>query len=155
MFDVVSAVIAGLAGGSAMIVILYGGIAMMPEQMKMNLLRLLGTMMLPDGTMAYVAGAMIHAVMSVVFALIHVGFYSALGLENDLLLWGLLFGAVHWMVAGMAMGMMPMLHAGIKSGTVEAPGFFALSHPMMTTAGFLVLHLLFGVVVAMVYSVLA
>ena len=154
MFDVVAAVIAGLGGGAVMIVILYGGIAMMPEQMKMNQLRLLGTMMLPDGAMAYVGGAMIHAVMSVGFALIHVGFYSAFGLENNLVLWGLLFGVVHWTVAGMGMGMMPMMHLGIKNGTIEAPGFFAMSYPMMTSVGFLMLHLVFGVVVAAVYGAL-
>ena len=72
-FDGGAALVAGLAGGAAMVVILYMGMAMMPTQMRMNLLRLLGTMMLPDGTMAYVAGTMIHAVMSIAFALAHVG----------------------------------------------------------------------------------
>jgi len=36
---------AGLLGGRVMTVILYMGIGMMPSQMKMNLLYLLGSMM--------------------------------------------------------------------------------------------------------------
>ena len=78
MFDVGFAVIAGLVAGAAMAILLYMGIAMMPGQMKMNQFRLLGTMMLPDGTMAYIGGGMMHAVMSIVFGLIHVAIYTAL-----------------------------------------------------------------------------
>ncbi len=61
-----------------MAILLYLGIAMMPGQMKMNQFRLLGTMMLPDGVMAYIGGGMMHAVMSIVFGLIHVAIYTAL-----------------------------------------------------------------------------
>ena len=151
-----------------MVVPLYMGLAMMPSQMKMNLFLLLGTMMLsskpmayatggttyPNKPMAYVAGAMVHAVMSIVFGLIHVAIYAAFGLESNLVAWGLLFGAVHWVIVGMALGMMPMMHAGIKKGIIGAPGAFASSYPMMTVGGFLMLHLLFGVLVALVYSAL-
>ncbi|MFQ6027419.1 MAG: hypothetical protein ACE5Q6_08000 [Dehalococcoidia bacterium] len=154
MIDVVSAIIAGLVGGAAMAAILYLGIGMMPNQMKMNQFRLLGTMMLPDGAMAYVGGAMIHAVMSIVFAIIHVALYAAFGLDSNLVVWGLLFGAVHWAVVGMALGMMPMMHVGIKNGTIGAPGAFAMGYPMMTTGGFLMLHLVFGLLVGLVYGAL-
>ena len=91
MFDGGFAVISGLAGGAAMVAALYMGIAMMPGQMKMNLLRLLGTMMLPDGTMAYMAGGMIHAGMSIVFGLLHVAIYAAFDLESNLAAWGTTF----------------------------------------------------------------
>ena len=75
-FNAGAAIIAGLIGGSIMAMLLYMGIAMMPNQMRMNLFLMLGTMMIfRGGPMAYVAGAMIHAVMSIVFALIHVAVY--------------------------------------------------------------------------------
>ncbi len=51
-----AAIVAGLVAGAAMAILLYMGIAMMPGQMKMNQFRLLGTMMLPDGVMAYIGG---------------------------------------------------------------------------------------------------
>ena len=60
-----------------MIVPLYMGIATLPTQMRMNMLRLLGTMMGPDRAIAYVMGGMMHAAASIVFDLIHVGLYKA------------------------------------------------------------------------------
>ena len=143
---------AGLLGGLAMTAVLYMGIAMMPAQMKMNLLYLLGTMMFRRTMVVYMAGIMAHAAMSILFALIHVSIYEAVDLDTNLAAWGLLFGAGHYMVSGMAMGMMPMMHAGIRSGDVQAPGAFALRYPMATSMGFLMLHLLFGVLVAVFYD---
>ncbi len=143
---------AGLLGGLAMTAILYMSMAMMPSQMKMNLLHLLGTMMFRPTPVVYMAGAMMHAANSVVFALIHVGIYEALDLNTNLAAWGLVFGAVHYMISGMAMGMMPKLHAGIRAGIVQAPGAFAMSYPAGTAMGFLMLHLLFGVLVGVFYD---
>ena len=144
---------AGLIGGGVMTVILYMGIAMMPSQMKMNLLYLLGSMMVKQKAMAYVAGAMMHAMMSIAFALAHVGVYEALNLDSNLLAWGLLFGLVHYLVVGMALGMMPMMHPRIQSGAIQAPGAYALAYPKATAAGFLMLHLLFGLLVGGFYDV--
>ena len=153
-FDPASAIYAGLIGGAAMIVPLYMGIAMIPSQMKMNLLLLLGTMMLfKGGMMAYAAGAMIHAVMSIAIALIHVAVYQGIGLESDLAAWGVLFGFVHWIVVGMGLGMMRFMHPLIRSGQMDGPGPFALNYPAMTVVGFLMLHLLFGVLVGTFYEV--
>jgi hypothetical protein len=144
---------AGLLGGLAMTAILYMGIAMMPGQMKMNLLYLLGTMMFRQTTVVYMAGAMAHAGMSIVFALIHVGIYEAIGLDSNLAAWGLLFGLAHYMAAGMALGMMPMMHAGVRSGVVRAPGVFAMGYPQGRAMGFLMLHLFFGLLVGVLYDV--
>ena len=132
--------------------ILYMGIAMMPRQMKMNLFLVLGTMTLNRGPMAYVIGAMVHAGMSVLFALAHVALFDALDLNSSLAAWGLLFGLVHWVIVGMALGMMPAMHRGIRSGQVEAPGAYAMGYPPMTTMGFLMLHLLYGVLVGAFYT---
>jgi hypothetical protein len=65
------AVIAGLVATGAMTMVLYAGIGMMPKQMTMNFLYMKGTMAVTDRTQAYLLGAM----MSVIFALIHVGLY--------------------------------------------------------------------------------
>ncbi len=144
---------AGILGGSIMVAILYMGIAMMPSQMKMNLLYLLGTMMFRNTMVVYMMGIMAHAAMSILFALIHVGIYEAVDLDSNLAAWGVLFGLGHYMVSGMALGMMPMMHAGIRSGEVEAPGAFAMGYPKATATGFLMLHILFGVLVAVFYDV--
>ena len=144
---------AGLVGGMAMTALLYMGIFMMPGQMKMNLFYLLGSMMFGERMMVYMSGAMMHAMMSVAFALAHVGIYQAFGLDTNLALWGLVFGAAHWVIAGMGMGMMPMMHPKVRNGSLAAPGAFAMGYPMGTVVGFLMLHLMFGVLVGVFYDV--
>ncbi len=146
------AILAGLIGGSVMAAILYMGIIMMPQQMKMNLFMMLGSMMLPVGAAAFVMGAMMHAGMSVVFGLIHGAVFSAADIDSAQAAWGLLFGLVHWAVVGMALGMLPMMHPRIRDGEIEAPGFYALRYPPMTAMGFLMLHLVFGVIVGALYG---
>ena len=134
--------------------LLYMGIGMMPRQMKMNLFLMLGTMMFREPSMAYVAGAMMHGMMSIVFGLIHVAFFTAFDLETSLAAWGILFGLVHWMVTGMGLGMMPVMHPLIRKGEMGAPGAFALNYRSMTAVGFLMLHVLFGILVGASYAAL-
>ena len=151
-FDVGAAIVAGLIGGSAMGVLLYMGIGMMPNQMKMNLFLMLGTMMVEDRKMAYVAGAMMHAAMSVAFGLVHVALFVAFDIETNLAAWGLLFGFGHWIFAGMGLGMIPIMHPVIKRGDMAAPGAFAMRYPSMTAMGFFMLHIVFGVLVGATYG---
>lgn len=161
------AILAGLAGGAAMAVILYMGIIMLPQQMKMNLFMMLGSMALPVGAAAFLMGAMVHAGMSAVFGLVHAAAFSILDIDSNQAAWGLLFGGVHWAVVGMALGMLPLMHPRLRragkglaanagdsdpDGLLDAPGFYALNYPMMTALGFLMLHLLFGVVVGALYG---
>ena len=151
--DFPAAIFAGLVGGAAMTALLYMGILMMPSQMKMNILYMLGSMMFGDRMMIYMSGVMMHAANSIAFALAHVGIYLAFDIDSNLAAWGLVFGSVHWVISGMALGMMPMMHRGIKEGTLQAPGAFAMKYPMGTVMGFLMLHLAFGVLVGVFYDV--
>ena len=153
-FDAAAAIGAGLIGGAVMALMLYMDRAMMPAQMRMDLFYLLGTMtpMPLSRGMVYMAGALMHAGASVVFGLAHAGVFDAVSVDADLAAWGLLFGAVHWMIAGMALGMMPMLHPGVRAGRVADPGPFAVKLGPMTAMGFLILHLVFGVLVGALYE---
>lgn len=117
---------------------------------------------------AFVMGAMIHAGMSVVFGLVHAAVFSIADIDSAQAAWGLLFGLVHWAVVGMALGMMPLIHPRISyegprlipaakanphpEQLLDPPGFYALSYPPMTALGFLMLHLLFGVVFGALYG---
>ena len=74
-FEPGAAIVAGLIGGGVMLVFLYMGMAMMPNQMRMNLLLMLGTMMLPAGVMAYAAGLMMHAAASIAFFAFHEAYH--------------------------------------------------------------------------------
>ena len=154
-FDGGAAIWAGLIGGAVMSMLLYMGIGVMPRQMKMNLFLMLGTMIFTNRGMAYVAGAMMHAVMSMAFGILHVALYSAFGLESALVTWGVLFGFAHWLVSGMGLGMVKTMHPVIRRGEMQAPGAFALNYPSMTAVGFFMLHILFGIFVGGFYTALS
>ena len=92
-------------------------------------------------------GWMAHFMMGAVFALIYAALWSA-GLGAPTLIGGILFGAVHFVVVGLMLGGIPMMHAGIKAGTVQAPGVLMLNGGIMGLMGGLVGHILCGLVVA-------
>ena len=153
-FNIGAAIIAGVVATVVMTIVMYMGRAMMPQQMPMNILHMLGTMMTRSTGPAYVMGTMMHGVMGIVFALIHVAVFVAFGLEA-LLAWGILFGVVHWVIAGMGMGMMSTMHPVIRSGEMPAPGPFVKNLPMMNVMGFLMVHVIYGLVVGGLYQALA
>jgi hypothetical protein len=51
--------------------------------------------------------------------------------------------------------MMPMMHRGISNDEVEAPGFFAMKAGGPTAMGFLMLHLVYGILFGVVYGAMA
>ncbi|MBT3995008.1 MAG: hypothetical protein HOF01_04345 [Chloroflexi bacterium] len=147
-----AAIYSGLIAGAIMLIPIYLGRMMMPEQMKMDLLKMLGTMMMPVGGMTYGIGLMIHAVMSIVFASAHAAFYLWLDIDSSFAI-GIVFGLVHFIGTGMFFGMLSSsLHRGIRDGAVEAPGFFALKLGGATAMGALVVHIIFGLVVGGLYE---
>ena len=151
-YDIVAAVVASLVATGVMTAMMYMGRAMMPAQMPMNILYMMGSMMSRSSGPLYLMGFMMHFGMGVIYAIVHTSLYQAFGLESELLVWGLLFGAVHWVVASMGMGMMGSMHPRIRDGELAAPGAFLKNYPMMSVVGFLMLHLMFGLVVGSVYE---
>ena len=151
-FSLGAAIGAGIAGTAVMTGLLYMGIAMMPRQMTMNILYMYGSMMTRAKVPAYVIGAMVHIGLGTLFAIIHTSLYAGLDLETNLAAWGLLFGFVHWMAAGMMLAMVGPMHPLMRSGELAAPGAFALKFPAFTVVGFLMLHLVYGVVVGSLYE---
>lgn len=149
--NILSAVIAGIAG-----TIVFTAVLMMAPKMgmpKMDIVDLLGSMFSDKSNRAL--GWMVHLMMGVVFALIYALLWS-LGFGASTWGIGLIFGAIHWLIVGMVMGMIPMMHAGIKSGVVKAPGLWMTGNGggHMAFMGGLVGHMIFGAVVALVYAAL-
>ncbi len=147
-----AAIVAGVVGTVVMTALLYMGVGMMPRQMTMNLLYMLGTMMTGNKVMAYGIGTMMHGTMGIAFGLIHIAVFQALGLVSAVALWGLLFGFVHYLIVGMGMGMIGTMHPMMRNGQMAAPGLYVRNFPAMTVMGFLMLHLVYGLVVALLYQ---
>lgn len=149
--NIIGAIIAGVIGTIVITMVM----AMAPKMgmPKMDMVGMLGAMFSPEGNRTL--GLAIHLMMGVVFAIIYALLWS-LGIGTQGLLWGAIFGAGHWLVAGSMMGGMPMMHAGIKAGTVQAPGVFMLqTGGVMAFMGGLMGHIIFGLVVTLVYGFFA
>ena len=152
-YSIGAAIAAGVLATVVMTAMLYMGMAVMPRQMPMNILYMLGTMMMSGNKMmAYVAGTMMHAMMGIVLALAHAGVIEGLDLTSALVAWGVLFGFVHWIMVGMGMGLIGTMHPLMRSGQMPAPGLFVSNLPKMTVMGFLMVHLVYGLVVGVLYE---
>jgi len=144
----IGAIIAGLAGTVVMTTVM----AMAPRMgmPKMDIVGMLGSMFNPAGNRSL--GLVMHLMMGVVFAIIYALLWNA-GVGAVNWLWGVIFGAVHWLVTGMMMAGIPMMHAGIKAGKVEAPGAFMMKEGgIMAFMGGLIGHMVFGLVVVLVFG---
>ncbi len=148
--NILSAIIAGVVASLVFSMILWMAPKMgMP---KMDIVSLLGSMF---GTKVnLVLGWIMHLMMGVIFALLYAFLWSR-GIGAATWLGGLIFGAVQWLIVGMIMGMIPMLHVGIKSGGVKAPGLWMTNNGgLMAFMGGLVGHMIFGAVLAISYGLL-
>ena len=145
--NVLAAIIAGLFG--TVVLTMFTSMAPKMGMPKMDMVGMLGSMFGAPGNRGL--GLFIHLMMGVVFGLVYAYLWSA-GVGAATLVGGIVFGIVHWLAAGMMMAPMPMMHAGIKSGDVPAPGAYMINNGgMKAFMGGLVGHAVFGVVVALIY----
>jgi hypothetical protein len=149
--NVLSAIVAGLAATLVMSMVM----AIAPKMgfPKMDIVGMLSTMFSKKGIP--ILGWMMHLMMGVVFALAY-AFLWSLGIGAATWLYGLIFGAVHWLIVGVIMLMIPMLHIGIRSGAVKAPGLYMTGNGggWKAFVGGLMGHMIFGLVVALVIVLL-
>lgn len=146
--NVIAAIISGLAGTIAMSLLM--AVAPMMGMPKMDMAGMLGTMF---GKANRPLGWALHLMMGSVFALIYAILWS-LGIGAPTVAFAVGFGAAHWAVVGLGMSMVPVMHAGMRSGEIAAPGVWMMKQGgMMSFAGGLLGHLVFALVVVLVYNV--
>jgi hypothetical protein len=148
--NILNAIVAGIVA-----TVVFSAVLLMAPKMgmpKMDIVSLLGSMFSARSNQAL--GWMMHLMMGIVFALLYAFLWSA-GISGATWLGGLIFGAVQWLVVGMVMGMIPMLHVGIKSGVIKAPGLWMTNTGgLMAFMGGLAGHMIFGTVLALSYAAL-
>ncbi len=146
--NILGAIVAGIVGTIVMTMVMV----MAPKMglPKMDIVGMLGSMFSAESNRKMGMG--MHFMMGVVFAIVYAILWNA-GIGTASLLGGIIFGAVHWLVSGVMMGGVPMMHAGVKAGTVNAPGIYMTNNGgMMAFMGGLIGHVIFGLVVALVYG---
>lgn len=148
------AIFGGAVAAMAMLVVIYGGRAM--GMTRMDLLRTLGTMVLPkaDEKVVYGVGLMMHLMMGAAFGLLHAGLLHAFDPSSGGAAFGLgiLIGAVHGMlVTGGMPFMLKMAHPLVKDGTIEDPGIAMSGFGKMTPMGMVMAHAVYGIVIGIIY----
>lgn len=83
-----------------------------------------------------------------------IGLVYAAGFETfrrSGMMMGMLFGFMHWIVSGIAMGILPSMYALVPE-LLGVPGFFAIYFGTITVVGIGVFHMLFGAAVGALYE---
>jgi len=154
-YDAGSAIVAGLVGGIAFLIVVYMGLGV--GMTRMNFLHMLGSMVAPRSprSTTYAIGLVVHLMMSAVFGLVHAGLLTAIGVSSvgSAAAWDLLIGAVHGVAVLVVLPMMlAMAHPLVRSGDLERPGVAMVGYGSMTPAGSLMAHVAFGLVTGAIYA---
>lgn len=148
--DIWAAVIAGLAGTAIMTgMMLFGRQLNLPA---VDAHGILGHVNHPQ--QASPLGYIAHFLLGALFAIGYAFVFEVTSFNIYLL--GAVLGTIHWLAVGWMFGLAPIMHAGMKSGLIEETGPYMLKS--LGVAGFiagLIGHIVFGLVVAVVYSALA
>jgi hypothetical protein len=150
VFEFWPALLAGIIGGAVM-----AGMRMVAQvagiDLKMDMPRTWGSMLRDHGGPGRLLGMAVHLIVSGAIALIYAWVFDWIGADDDLWLWGLLGGTIHWVIAGFFVAMMPAMHPEIPERR-PAPGAFVKNFGAPDVPAFLMGHLLYGVVVGILYA---
>ncbi len=146
------AVIAGIVAGIIM-VLMSKVMKAAGAPLDMDVVRMWGTMLKLHGGAMRVVGWVIHLVASAAIALLYAWGFDLLGVDDNLWLWGLFGGVIHWVLGGLFLILVPPMHPEIPEQR-PAPGAFASHFGAVDVAGFLMSHLVYGLLVGILYGYL-
>lgn len=162
-FEFLPAIVAGFAGGAVMSLMM--GMAKAAGMTEMDMALIEGAMFTGDPDKAKAIGMFVHLVMmsAIVVGSIYALLFAAFGVASGNAWWvGALIGVVHGIVAGVGFAMIPAMHPRMGTSPQPAtsgvhlppPGVFGKNMGAMTPAGVLMAHVLYGLVVGLVYGAL-
>lgn len=169
-FQFIPAIVAGFVGAVVMTVMM--SMAKAAGMTSMDMVLIQGAMFTGDERKARGIGMVTHLVMmgAVVFGSLYALAFAGLGVSTSNAWWiGALIGAAHGVVAGLVFAMMPAMHPrmgdaapatvgpdGHSNGVhLKDPGLFGHNYGSMTPGGVLMAHVIYGLVVGLVYSLMA
>lgn len=143
-------VVWGVVGALAMLLSMRAGRAMGMTQM--NFVDLIGSMFVrPHSSRSQMLGTAIHLVDGALLAVI---WAYGVQLANLPANWatGLLWGGILWMLALLLMSSVGAVHPAIRRGEQDDPGTAATNFGSMTPMGALMAHLVYGLVLGVLYQ---
>ncbi|TXD42945.1 hypothetical protein FRC96_01990 [Lujinxingia vulgaris] len=150
------AVLAGVVGVVLMTMAMVAGRVM---GLSTDMVRAIGLLFVPDRDhyLVYLIGITVHLFMGAIFGLTYALLLSAVGaveVVGAAAAWGAFFGVLHGVVVGAGLGLLPAVHPRMGPGEVlSAPGFFGHNIGVGMPVFLVILHIIYGIVAAVVYSV--
>lgn len=133
------AIIAGSTGRMAMLLIIYGGPFIgLP---RMDIVGMLGTATAHNKQDAATMGGAVHFTLGVGFAAFY-AFLWSLGIGSPTWEWGLIFGSIHGLLVILLVAVLTWRHPQLSPNISGVPVALAI----------LLNHIVYGLVVAIVYS---
>ena len=157
------AIIAGSTGRIVMILLIYGGPFIgLPN---IDIISILGSVATANKQAAVTLGGAIHFTMGIIFALFYALLWS-LGIGSATWWWGLIFGAVHGMLILLLLALIILFYprlsrmisrqlvidSGATTGGPTQPLLPLMVSKPLIMATVLINHMIFGLVVALVYT---
>jgi hypothetical protein len=148
--------------GSAILIGILGGIAMSLMMLMARAMGLIdahmeryeGCMVTGNeeggGTVA--TGLAMHLMLSALIGIVYAWAFAQFWGQATWAL-GLLGGLIHWAVAGMVLPMMDGMNRCVRDGRIRAFGAFGSGRGAMMVVGFLMGHLLYGLIFGWLYAV--
>jgi len=151
-FELGPAILAGLIAGA----IMEGPVYMQKAlglPVKQNIFRTWGQNLLGvKGSAGYVAGFLFHEGIAVFAAILYALFFDLVGADDNLWLWGLIGGLVHYTLAGPVVAMIPSLDP--ETGAVGKQGLAYKNYGALDVATSFIGHMGFGLSVGILYGLL-
>lgn len=152
MIDIWSAILTGMVGGVAMSLMMVLARAM--GLVDASIERYEGCMVTgqPEGGGTKAAGFVMHLMISALIGIVYAWAFAQFWGQATWAL-GLLGGIVHWALAGIMLPLMDGMSRCVKDGRIAGFGAFGAKRGGMMIVGFLMGHLLYGLVVGWLYTV--
>ncbi len=139
VFHLRDAIIAGSTGRMVMLLFIYAGsLVRLP---RIDVVSILGSLAAPNKQDAVTLGGALHFCMGVFFALLYATLWS-MGIGSATWEWGLIFGAVHGGVVILQLFLMMRRFPSLSQQFNRFPVRLSI----------LITHIVFGVVVAVIYA---
>ena len=117
---------------------------------KQNIFRTWGLLFGQRGTAGYLIGIAFHQLIALFAAVLYAVFFRVIGVDDNLWLWGLIGGLVHWTLAGPIVKIIPSMDP--DTGEIGKQGFAYKNYGALDVVTSLVGHLGFGTVTGILYG---
>ena len=149
------AIIGGLIGTFASIVVLQVWEVARPSESHMGIVSLIGSAFTRKSFGQQLIGRSVLLVIGIFYGIFTSAVIYAFEVETTAWIYGAFVSVFLWVLTGISLTYFRLLHPRIRSEEIKAPGPFALGYSRQYAAVLLIAHLIFGFVCGAVYGNIA